>query len=129
MNIEHVAIWANDLERLKSFYETYFEATATPLYINKEKQFKSYFLHFESGARLEIMQRADILSAGKKPENEYYGYAHLAVSVGSQEKVDNLTRNMRNDGIPVLDGPRHTGDGYYESVVADPEGNRVEITI
>lgn len=129
MKIEHVAIWTKDLERLKKFYEKYFEASSNKLYTNQKKKFKSYFLSFDSGARLEIMQRPDIESARKSPEKESYGYAHLAIFVGSEEKVNGLTEILRNDSFPILDGPRRTGDGYYESVVSDPDGNRIEITV
>ena len=128
MRIEHIAIWTKDLERLKIFYETYFDATSNSLYNNPEKKFTSYFLTFDSGARLEIMQRPDIQSSPKLSETEYFGYAHLAISVGSEEKVDSLTQKLRNDEYPILDGPRQTGDGYYESVISDPDGNRIEIT-
>lgn len=130
MKIEHVSIWTEDLERMKTFYKTYFGATSNDKYINSKKQFQSYFLTFESGARLEIMQRPDIQIIHKStPEKEYIGYAHLAISVGSEEKVNQLTETLKKDGYPVLDGPRKTGDGYYESVISDPDGNRVEITI
>ncbi|WP_234571237.1 VOC family protein [Rhodohalobacter sp. 614A] len=128
MKIEHIAIWTKNLEQLKEFYENYFDATSNELYTNQKKNFQSYFLTFDSGARLEIMQRPDIESASKSPEKEYFGYAHLAISVDSEEKVNELTEILRNDGFPILDGPRRTGDGYYESVVSDPDGNRVEIT-
>lgn len=130
MKIEHVSLWTKDLEQIKRFYETYFGAISNNLYTNSKKQFQSYFLTFESGARLEIMQRPDVHPVSKNsPEEEYIGYAHLAMSVGSEEKVDQLTEKLQEDGYPVLDGPRRTGDGYYESVVCDPDGNRIEITV
>ena len=128
MKIEHVAIWTNNLERLKAFYEKYFNAISNELYSNPKKKFSSYFLTFDTGARLEIMQRPDIITHQKSTEHEYTGYAHLALSVGSRDRVDELTEILRNDGYPVLDGPRRTGDGYYESVISDPDGNRIEIT-
>ncbi|MCG2589867.1 VOC family protein [Rhodohalobacter sulfatireducens] len=130
MHIEHLAIWTKDLERLREFYETYFDATSNSLYVNEKKQFRSYFLTFDdSGARLELMQRPDIESPQNYDGTELFGYAHLAISVGSEDAVERLTVRLKNDGYPVLDGPRRTGDGYYESVVADPDGNRIEITI
>ena len=128
MKIEHIAIWTKDIERLKKFYETYFEAVAGKKYINGKKQFQSFFLTFSSGARLEIMKRPDIKSRDKAPV-EYYGYAHFAISVGSEQKVNELTEKLIQDGFKNPDGPRRTGDGYYESVILDPDGNRIEITI
>ena len=129
MHIAHLGIWAKDLENLKAFYERYFGAQANPKYINAHKQFQSYFLTFASGARLELMYRPDISSLAIQAGQEWLGYAHLAMSVGSESAVDTLTVRLVNDGYQCLDGPRRTGDGYYESVVLDPEGNRIEITI
>ena len=128
--LEHAALWANDIETLKTFYQTYFDAQANTKYINEKKQFQSYFLQFASGARLEIMQRPDISPVKReKIEQEFMGYAHLAFSVGSKTAVSDLTNQLIADGYTCLDGPRHTGDGYYESVILDPEGNRIEITV
>lgn len=124
MNIEHIGLWTKNLEEMRSFYEKYFGATSNELYHNPKKQFSSYFLTFDNGSRLEIMSRPDVdLKAG-----ESLGYAHLAFSLGSKEKVDEMTQQFKTDGFQVLDGPRTTGDGYYESVVLDPEGNRIELT-
>ena len=129
MKIEHVAIWTPDVERLKAFYERYFHAVAGNRYFNPTKQFESYFLTFASGARLELMHMPSIPAARGSRETQLMGYIHLAVAAGSQEQVDELTARLAADGYPCLDGPRWTGDGYYESVVLDPDGNRVEITI
>ena len=129
MHITHLALWAKDLENLKTFYERYFGAQANPKYNNAQKQFQSYFLTFTSGARLELMYRPDIPSRATQSGQERLGYAHLAMSVGSESAVDALTMRLVNDGYQRLDGPRRTGDGYYESVVLDPEGNRIEITV
>jgi lactoylglutathione lyase len=127
MRIEHVALWTADLERLRQFYENYFGARASAKYANPAKRFESYFLTFASGARLEIMQRPDVLAdaSGAQPA---LGWAHVAFSLGSEQAVDRLTARLAEDGFSVVDGPRRTGDGYYESVVLDPDGNRVEIT-
>ena len=127
MRIEHVALWTADLERLRQFYETYFGARASNRYVNPAKRFESYFLTFASGARLEIMQRPDVL-AGASGAQPALGWAHVAFSLGSEQTVDQLTARMAEDGYSVVDGPRRTGDGYYESVVLDPDGNRVELT-
>ena len=128
MRIEHLAIWTKDLERLKAFYIHYFGATAGEKYENKHKQFQSYFLTFESGARLELMYRPDIPETLNDPVRQFFGLIHVAFSVGSKEQVDALTARLKQDGYPVLDGPRQTGDGYYESCVLDADGNRLEIT-
>ena len=128
MHIAHVAIWTGDLERLRIFYEWYFGAIAGPKYVNSAKQFESYFLELDSGARLEIMTMPAIQARGQPTGLIPTGYAHVAISVGSRPRVDDLTNRLRTAGYPVLDGPRTTGDGYYESVVLDPDGNRLEIT-
>ncbi|MGE6847357.1 VOC family protein [Bacillus tropicus] len=126
MKIEHVAIWVNDLEGMRDFYKQYFNGEESSLYDNPKKQFKSYFITFEGGARLELMKQVGI---DDNTQTQTIGYAHIAFSVGSKEKVNELTNTLREAGYPVLNGPRTTGDGYYESVVSDPEGNQIEITI
>lgn len=128
MNIHHVAIWADDIERLKDFYVRYFRAVAGERYHNPVKGLTSYFLTFpDGGAKLEIMNIPGIVDRGCT--DRFRGFCHVAVSVGSREKVDELTETMRAAGVPVIGHPRTTGDGFYESVVADPEGNLVEITV
>lgn len=129
MKIEHIAIWVNDLEASRAFYEKYFAASANSKYTNPTKGFESYFLSFATGARLEIMHMASIPDRPDEPGQQHRGYIHMAFSLGSKEQVDSLTRQLQADGYPVLDGPRTTGDGYYESVVLDPEGNRLELTV
>lgn len=127
MKIEHVAIYVNDLEAVRHFFEKYFQARSNELYHNKNKGFKSYFLSFDDGARLEIMSKEAIVK--KKLPQERLGLIHFAVSTGSKEKVDELTRRLQSDGYPVLSGPRTTGDGYYESCVLGIEDCQIEITV
>ncbi|GIK63681.1 MAG: glyoxalase [Chloroflexota bacterium] len=129
MKIEHVAIWTHDLERLRQFYETYFGGAAGTKYQNPRTGFQSYFLTFETGARLEIMQMPNIPLSQNDVQKQFTGLIHMAFSVGSEEVVNQLTERLRANGFPILDGPRRTGDGYYESVTLDPDGNRIEITI
>jgi len=126
MRLEHIALWVKDLEKMKSFYSFYFNGEPSEKYTNTVKNFSSYFLEFESGARLEIMNKPGLEST---PQRELYGWAHLAISVGSKEKVDDLTEKLRMDGYTIAGSPRLTGDGYYESVILDPEGNSIEITV
>lgn len=129
MKIEHVAIWTDDLERLKDFYINFFGAKANKKYINESKKFSSYFLTFEGDSRLEIMEISDLAKGFKDKYKKYIGLTHLAISVGSKEKVLELTKSIKGAGYDMLGEPRTTGDGYFESVVADPDGNRIEITI
>ncbi len=126
MKIEHIALYVKDLEVTKKYYEKYFDAKSNELYHNEKKGFKSYFLSFESGARLELMNVAEL---EKSDNNRRTGFIHLAFSVSSEEKVKELTYEIQNDGFEVISNPRITGDGYYESCVLDPEGNLVEITV
>lgn len=128
MHIEHIAIWCNNLELMKDFYCTYFNATASTKYFNPNKQFTSYFLQFKQGARLELMQMPGVANNVNNPLMPYRGIIHLAISVGSKEKVNALTAQLRSDGVIIIGEPRTTGDGYYESVIADPEQNLIEIT-
>ena len=127
MRIEHIAIWVSDIEKMRRFYEQYFNTKAGDKYVNLKKDFTSYFLSFSEGARLELMQKPEI--SKEVNQEEYLGFIHFAVSVGSKENVDSLTEKLRQDGFKITGEPRTTGDGYYESVVLDPEGNRIEITI
>ena len=126
MKIEHIGLWTADLEKMKDFYCTFFSAEASELYHNQKTGFQSYFLTFADGARLEIMRRQDVNEGGDK---ERLGFAHLAISAGSKDIVDALTEKLVAAGYPLLSPCRVTGDGYYESVIGDPEGNRIEITI
>ena len=127
MKIEHIAMYVEDLDRARAFFETYFEARSNDGYYNKSTGFRSFFLSFQDGARLELMKKP--LVEKRQKEAKETGYAHLAFSVGSREKVDELTDRLKQDGYEVLSGPRTTGDGYYESCIRGPEGNRIEITI
>ena len=129
MYIEHIALWTNQLERLKDFYETYFQAKAGNKYSNPAKQSESYFLSFSGGARLELMYQPGIQRARNDQGERNIGYTHLSFATGSEQGVGELTNRLQRNGFQIMDGPRHTGDGYYESVVLDPDGNCVEITV
>jgi lactoylglutathione lyase len=129
MKIEHLAIWVKDLEKMKAFYEQYFQAQAGALYHNPKKKFTSYFLSFDEGCRLELMQMDSIPDNHNNIMDQYIGIIHFAISVGSKERVNQLTEDLRQADYQVIGEPRTTGDGYYESVVLDPENNRIEITI
>lgn len=128
MKIEHLATWVRDLEKMKAFYEKYFQTTSNEKYFNSKKNFHSYFLSFEGECRLEIMQMPNIPENRNDVHQQYMGIIHFAVSVGSREKVDQLTEQLRADGYEIVGEPRTTGDGYYESIILDPENNRIEIT-
>lgn len=128
MKIEHIAMWCKDIELLMDFYTQYFGGTAGKKYSNSQKQFQSYFISFESGARLELMNMPDVLENLNDKAKQYIGFVHIAFSVGSKDKVDALTERLRKDSFNVISEPRYTGDGYYESCILDPEGNRIEIT-
>ena len=127
MRIEHVAMYVNDLEAAKNFFEKYLGASPNEGYHNKTTDFRSYFLTFDDGARLEIMNRQGMDDPEKTLNRT--GLIHIAFSVGSKEKVDELTRQLAEDGYEVISGPRTTGDGYYESCVVCIEDNQIEITV
>lgn len=127
MKIEHIAMYVNDIEGARKFFERYMGGMSNSLYHNEKTGFQSYFLTFKDGARLEIMSRPDLDDADKTLHRT--GYIHLAFSVGSKEKVDLLTARLKEDGYRVVSGPRTTGDGYYESCVEAVEGNQIEITV
>ncbi|MFK7907445.1 MAG: VOC family protein [Chitinophagales bacterium] len=128
MQIEHLAIWVEDLEKMKGFYEQYFNGQAGERYHNPKKSFYSYFISFDEGCRLELMHKADIPKNQNDVLKQYIGIIHFAISVGSEQKVNDLTNKLRADGYSIVGEPRWTGDGYYESVVLDPENNWIEIT-
>jgi Lactoylglutathione lyase and related lyases len=125
MKLEHVALCVEDLEAVKNFYTRYFCATVNQKYHNPRTGLQTYFLSFEGGARLEIMQRPgmNLRASGE----HLLGYTHISFKLGSVEKVDQLTMELQESGCPLLNGPRTTGDGYYESVLSDPEGNLIEL--
>lgn len=127
MRIEHVALYVDNLEIAREFFINYFNAVSNTLYHNVKTGFSSYFLSFNDGSRLEIMSRPNIKDIDYKDFR--MGYAHIAFSVGSADKVDKLTDRLRSDGYTIISEPRTTGDGYYESCILDIEGNQIEITI
>ena len=127
MKIEHVALYVNDLEATRDFFITYLNGRSNDGYHNKSNDFRSYFITFDDGARLEIMTKPELTDLNK-PLNRT-GYVHIAFSVGNKEKVDELTEKLRSAGYEVISGPRTTGDGYYESCVVAIEGNQIEITV
>jgi len=128
MRIEHIALWTDDIERCKRFYITYFGAVAGTGYANSKKGFESCFLSFTDGARIEVMKTTSLKPVAIESGAQRMGLTHIAVSVGSEEQVDALTQRLKADGFSIQDNPRRTGDGYYESIVLDPDGNRIEIT-
>ncbi|WP_326983890.1 VOC family protein [Chryseobacterium sp. MYb264] len=129
IKIEHIAIWCKDLEVMKAFYMKYFRMTSNEKYINPVRNFESYFLSFNENesTKLELMKRPDIIE-NLSVRGHLMGFCHLAISVGNRNSVDILTDTLRSDGYTIMGEPRVTGDGFYESIVEDPEGNWVEIT-
>ena len=127
MKIEHIAMYVKDLEKTKAFFETYLDVRANNGYHNPKTDFRSYFLSFDDGARLEIMNKPQMQDSPKALTQT--GYIHIAFSVGSKEKVDELTAKLKEDGYEIISTPRTTGDGYYESCVVGIEGNQIEITV
>lgn len=126
MRIEHVAMYVNDLEATKDFFVKYFNATSNEGYHNKTTDFRSYFLNFDDGARLEIMNKPQMKDDEKSLNRT--GFVHIAFSLGSKKAVDELSEKLKNDGFAIISGPRTTGDGYYESCIIGIEGNQIEIT-
>lgn len=128
MKLEHVALYVSDLERARAFFVDWLGGRSNEGYHNPKAGLRTYFISFDGGARLELMTRPGILErGGTRPAQT--GYAHVAFSVGSRERVDQLTHALREAGFAVVSGPRTTGDGYYESCVLDLEGNQIELTI
>ena len=127
MRIEHVAMYVNDIEKARDFFVKYLEGKSNDSYHNTNTDFRSYFISFDDGARLEIMNKPQLDDAEKSTNRT--GYAHLAFSAGSKDAVDKLTERLKKDGFEVLSGPRTTGDGYYESCIIGIENNLIEITV
>lgn len=127
IRIEHIAMWVNDIDRICEFYSRYFGAGIGKRYENPAKGFASRFLTFASGARMEVMSTTMLSPVPHEAGAQRMGLTHFALSLGSQQAVDDKTAQLKAEGVTVLDGPRRTGDGYYESVVLDPEGNRIEL--
>ena len=127
MRIEHVAMYVNDIKKARDFFVKYLDGKSNGGYHNPKTDFRSYFISFDDGARLEIMNKPDMVDEEKSLNRT--GLIHIAFSVGSKERVDVLTQILRADGYHIVSGPRVTGDGYYESCVVAIEGNQIEITI
>lgn len=129
MKLEHVAVWTEKLEEMKEYYVSHFRGRSNEKYINRETGFQSYFITFDSGTRLEIMQRPGI------PENlndrigkQHIGLIHLAFEAESREAVISMAQELESEGFSILRGPRVTGDGYFEFETLDPDNNRIEVT-
>ena len=127
MKISHLAIWTLNLEGMRNFYIHYFDASSGEAYFNHSRDFKSYMITFGGDCALELMQMPGIPKSKNDPRKQFLGLTHFAIQLGSKQKVDALTEQLRKDGFQVVGEPRTTGDGFYESVILDPEGNRVEI--
>ena len=127
MRIEHIALYVKDLEAARDFFVTYLGGHSNDGYHNTSTDFRSFFISFDDGARLEIMTKPEMADEEKTMNRT--GYAHVAFSVGCKKLVDELTDRLRSDGFTVISGPRTTGDGYYESCVVAIEGNQIEITV
>ena len=127
MRIEHIAVYVNDLEAAREFFMKYLNGTSNDGYRNPNTGFRSYFISFDDGARLELMNKPVMEDPEKTLSRT--GYAHIAFSIGSKEAVDELTARLKQDGYTVVSGPRTTGDGYYESCIIAIEGNQIEITV
>ncbi|EOT48612.1 hypothetical protein IGK74_001667 [Enterococcus sp. AZ150] len=123
MHIDHIALYVNDLENMKHFYETYFDVVSNEKYQNPKTLFESYFLTFKTGSRIELTTKKFLTPRAA----ESFGYTHMALAVGTRQQVDKLVKRLNEDGYPLLNGPRVTGDGYYEAVIQDPEGNLLEL--
>ncbi len=128
MTIDHVAIWTYNLEGMRNFYMHYFDAASGPAYYNHSKEFRSYFLNFSGTCKLELMEMPNVPLNKNNPLKQFTGIVHFAVNAGSREKVDQLANRLREDGFKVIGEPRITGNNNYESIVLDPDGNRIEIT-
>lgn len=128
MKIEHIGLWVGNLDRMIEFYAKFFQGIPGKKYHNPSKNFTSCFIEFPSGPRLELMNNPALESHTDR-KGPPLGYAHIALAAGSREEVDRLSGKLNQDGYRLIDGPRQTGDGYYESVILDPEGNRIEITV
>jgi lactoylglutathione lyase len=129
VRIDHIALWTADIDRLCAFYARYFGAQIGPLYQNQAKGFTSRFLDFGTGTRIEVMASTVLDPSRQDIGVQRIGFTHIALSLGAEQSVNSVTESLRACGVPVLDGPRRTGDGYYESVILDPEGNRIELTV
>jgi lactoylglutathione lyase len=127
LKIHHIALWTNKLEEMKNFYSKYFDCKSNDKYTNQKKSFESYFLELDGETKIEIMKMPSIPENSNDIEKQYIGLIHFAIAIGNREKVELLTKKLRDDGYKVVSHPRETGDGYYESCILDPDGNRIEI--
>jgi lactoylglutathione lyase len=127
MRIEHIALWTDRLEQMRQFYTHYFRGSSGEKYVNPAKHFQSYFISFEEGSRIELMQQEGVYNRQKQHVGRSVGIAHFAIAVGTKMDVDTITKRLAADGYKIVSQPGTTGDGYYESVVLDPDGNELEI--
>lgn len=129
MKIDHIAIWTDNLERLRSFYVKYFNGIVGEKYVNTEKGFESYFLQFREGARLELMSKENIPNSKNDSIEQFTGIIHIAFSAGSKNAVQELAKQLETEGYEIVKQPRMTKDGYFQCIILDPDGNRIEIRV
>jgi lactoylglutathione lyase len=129
MTVDHIAIWTNQLEKMKDYYVRYFSGRANRKYQNNENQYESYFVSFDSGSRIELMQKPGIPeNLNDTVEKQYLGLIHLAFGVENMDLVNQKLKELAGDGYKILKGPRKTGDGYWEFETLDPDNNRIEVS-
>jgi lactoylglutathione lyase len=128
MRLRHVGIWTQDLEEALMYYVTYFRCSHGEKYVNPSSGFESYFLFFDDSSSIELMKAGNVRIPGANSDEERLGLSHLAISLGSKEAVTDLANTLKADGYKIVKGPHMTGDGYFEAVTLDPEGNRIELT-
>lgn len=125
MKIAHIALWTTQLELQARFWSEFFGGKVNEKYCSiNNPGFASYFVKIGEEIAIELMTKPGLNLVCS--DNQTTGWVHIAIAVGNAEQVDALAKKAQEQGI-LVSSPRTTGDGYYEAVIKDPDGNLIEI--
>ena len=125
MKIAHIALWTRQLEQQARFWVAFFDGEINEKYCSQTNPgFESFFVRIGDDIAIELMTKPGLTAL--TADNNHTGWVHLAITAGGAESVGRLAKRAAEQDM-LVSAPRTTGDGYYEAVIKDPDGNLIEI--